>query len=152
MTRVSVKGVVVGGVLDIGATFVFSVPLTAVAMVQLGLTGLPEPERTAAVMKTMGPGSSYYVVGLLLGSACSILGGYVAARIAKHDERLNGALSAWLCMLSGIYSWVTGAYPATVLAHLGFLVLSPAVGALGGYLCERTRRNIPGSGAMATAT
>ena len=139
MGRVSAKGVLVGGVLDIAATFVLSIPLMSVAMVRLNLAPLPEPDRTAALMKAMGPGSSYYLIGLGLGSLCSALGGYVAARIAKHDELLNGALSAWLCMLSGVYSWGTGAYAATAWAHIGYLVLSPTLGAFGGYLCHRGR-------------
>jgi MFS family permease len=143
MRRISVIGVFVGGILDIVATFVTSIPLMAVAFVQLQLMQLPAPERTAALMKAMGPGSSYYLLGLALGSACSVLGGYVAARIAKREERLNGALSAWLCMLSGFYSWWTGAYAATAMAHVGYLILSPVMGALGGYLRERTKPTPP---------
>jgi hypothetical protein len=143
MRRVSVKGVFVGGILDIVATFVTSIPLLAVASLQLQVAQLPAPERTAALIKAMGPGSSYYVLGLALGSACSVLGGYVAALIAKREERLNGALSAWLCMLSGLYSWWTGVYAATAVAHMGYLILSPVMGALGGYLRERTKRTPP---------
>ena len=144
MARVSLKGVVVGGVVDIVGTFILSLPLMSVAMVQLRMTGLPEPERTAALMRAMGPGTSYYLVGMVAGVSCSVLGGFVAARIAGHDERLNGALSAWLCMLSGIYGWATGAIAASAFAHLGYLLLSPAVGAFGGYLCERVRSKGPG--------
>ena len=143
MRRVSVIGALFGGILDIVATFVTSIPLMAVAFAQLQLMQLPAPERTAALMKAMGPGSSYYLLGLALGSVCSVLGGYVAARIAKRDERLNGALSAWLCMLSGLYSWWTGAYAATAMAHMGYLILSPVMGALGGYLRERTKSTPP---------
>jgi hypothetical protein len=143
MRRISVRGVLVGGILDIVASFVTSIPVMAVAFVQLQLMQLPEPERAAALMKAMGPGSSYYLIGLTLGSACSVLGGYVAARIAKCEERLNGAVSAWLCMLSGLYSWWTGAYAVTAMAHIGYLILSPVMGALGGYLRERTKLTPP---------
>jgi hypothetical protein len=139
MRRISVKGVLVGGILDIVATFITSIPLLVVASMQLQVAQLSAPERTAALMKAMGPGSSYYLLGLALGSACSVLGGYVAARIATREERLNGALSAWLCMISGLYSWSTGAYAATAMAHIGYLILSPAMGALGGYLRERSK-------------
>jgi MFS family permease len=143
MRRISVKGVLVGGILDIIATFVTSIPLLVVASLQLKVAHLPTPERTAALMKAIGPGSSYYLLGLALGSACSVLGGYVAARIAKREERLNGALSSWLCMLSGLYSWWTGAYAATAMAHVGYLILSPVMGALGGYLRESTKPTPP---------
>lgn len=102
LSRVSAKGVLVGGVLDVGATYALSVPLMAAIIIRLNLTELPQPEGDAAVMRALRPGSPYYLVGLLLGSACGILGGYVAARIAKHVGRLNGALSAWLVVLLGI--------------------------------------------------
>lgn len=143
MRQISVKGVIVGGILDIVATFVTSIPLMATAFARLQLMQLPAAERPAALMKAMGPGSSYNLVGLALGSACSILGGYVAARIAKREERLNGALSAWLCVLSGLYSWWSGAYAVTAMAHVGYLILSPVMGALGGYLRERTKSTPP---------
>ena len=144
MARVSAKGVLVGGVLDIGATYALSIPLMAIAVVQLKLMELPEAQFPDALTKALAPGSSYYLAGLLLGSACNILGGYVAARIAKHDERLNGALSAWLCMLLGIYNWATGGSADPGLAHIGYLGLSPAMGALGGYLSERMGSTSPG--------
>jgi hypothetical protein len=145
MARVSAKGVLVGGVLGTGATYALSIPLMALAIVQLDLIKLPDPEFNAALMKALAPGSPYHLVGLVLGSASGILGGYVAARIAKHDERLNGALSAWLSMLLQTYNWATGGSTETALAHIGYLVSSPALGALGGYLWQRTRSKAPGA-------
>jgi len=38
----------------------------------------------------------------------SVLGGYVSARIAKHDELLNGALSSILCVGGGTYAVISG--------------------------------------------
>jgi hypothetical protein len=63
-----------------------------------------------------------------------VLGGYVSARIAKHDELLNGALSSILCVGSGMYAVVSGSAADDLLMHLFFLPLSPALGALGGFL------------------
>jgi hypothetical protein len=145
MARVSVKGMSVGAVMGIGATYALSIPLMALAIVRLDLMELPEPEFDAALMRALAPGSPYHLVGLVLGSACGILGGYVAARIAKHDERLNGALSAWLFMLLQTYNWATGGSTETGLAHIGYLVLNPAMGALGGYLWERMRSEAAGA-------
>jgi hypothetical protein len=34
----------------------------------------------------------------VLGTVGSIIGGYVGAWLAGHDETLNGALSSWLCL------------------------------------------------------
>jgi hypothetical protein len=114
------------------------VPVLAVASVRLGFARLPKAEQTAAIMGALQPGSSYYMWAILLGSACSILGGYVAARIAKRSEILNGALSAILCVGFGLYAFAKGTDGASPTTHLAFLVLSPVLGALGGYLRART--------------
>lgn len=44
---------------------------------------------------------------LLLGALCSVLGGYVAARLAARSELVNGALSAFLCIAFGLYALAT---------------------------------------------
>jgi hypothetical protein len=72
-----------------------------------------------------------------LGGLCSVLGGYVSARIAKHDEILNGALSSILCIGFGVYALLGGGAAGHSALHLIFLPLSPALGALGGYLSSR---------------
>jgi hypothetical protein len=79
----------------------------------------------------------FYVSYALLGGICSVLGGYVSARIAKHDELLNGALSSILCVGSGTYAVISGSAADDLWLHLVFLPLSPALGALGGFLRAR---------------
>ena len=68
-----------------------------------------------------------------------MLGGYVSARIAKHAEVLNGALSSILCVGSGVYAVINLGSAGSLWLHLALLPLSPALGALGGYL--RSRQN-----------
>jgi hypothetical protein len=62
------------------------------------------------------------------------LGGYVAARLARRGEVVNGALSAYLCVGLGIVSWVTGSASLPAWQHVVAFVVSPALGAVGGYL------------------
>jgi hypothetical protein len=83
--------------------------------------------------------SVYRVSSSILGALCSVLGGYVSARIAKHDEVLNGALSAILCVGIGVYAVLSGSAASHLGLHLVFLPLSPALGALGGYLSSRRK-------------
>ncbi|CCE01720.1 hypothetical protein BRAS3809_530008 [Bradyrhizobium sp. STM 3809] len=73
----------------------------------------------------------------LWGGACSVLGGYVAARIAEHDALLNGALSSILSVGSGTYAVFSGSAADDLLMHIVFLPLSAALGTLGGYLRSR---------------
>ena len=63
-----------------------------------------------------------------------VLGGYLAARVAKRGEVLNGALSAYFCVGLGIYGMAVGQAAVPVWQHLVSFVASPALGALGGYL------------------
>ena len=98
INRISLKGVAIGNITDIVATYVVMLPLIISIAVS---SGLPPAE----VLK----GSTvFYVSYTILGGICSVLGGYVAARIAKHDELLNGALSAILCVGGGMYAVISG--------------------------------------------
>jgi hypothetical protein len=71
-----------------------------------------------------------YGAQLLVGLACSVLGGYVAAWLAKHDELLNRTLSAFLrrppllphCESLFLYLWVV-AFPPFLPMHRGQIIL-----------------------------
>jgi hypothetical protein len=86
MNRISLKGVAIGNIADILATYVVMLPLIIYIVVSAGLP-------PAEILK----GSTvFYVSYTILGGICSVFGGYVSARIAEHDELLNGALSSIL--------------------------------------------------------
>jgi fructose-specific phosphotransferase system IIC component len=76
---------------------------------------------------------------MFFGMLCSILGGFVAARIAKRGALLNGALSAFLCVGFGVYALVSKTNTVSPWMHAAGFLLSPALGALGGYLWEWRR-------------
>jgi putative membrane protein (TIGR04086 family) len=71
---------------------------------------------------------------LLVGMACSVLGGFVAAWLAKHHELLNGALSSILCVAGSIWTISTGKDSQPLWTQVLLLIASPALGLLGGYL------------------
>src|SRR4029077_10831886 len=95
MNKVSVKGVLVGGVTDIVATVILTLPLI-VYLIATEVTGTPKVPLQAAVMAAIRANPPLYWLESLIGLACSVLGGYVAARAAKHDELLNGLLASFL--------------------------------------------------------
>ena len=78
-----------------------------------------------------------FTIALILGSACSVLGGWVAARVAKRDAMLNGAFSAFGCLLLSAYGFFAtpDVLPAWQFVALSFLAI--ALGALGGLVFER---------------
>jgi hypothetical protein len=134
MKRISLKGVVIGNVTDILSTNVVLFPVQIYILVSSGFNPDNAAGSVAAILKAS---TLFFVSSCILGSLCSVLGGYVAARVAKHDELLNGGLSSILCVVRGVYSLTSGRAADHLLAHLVFFPLSVALGALGGFLRAR---------------
>ena len=136
MNRISLKAVLLAGILDIVLTNVLAFPIAIAAAVKSGAWKLSEAQQTAAVMDAMVHNTGLYVGGLLLGSLASVVAGYVAARIARKEALLNGAFSAWLCVASAVYAMFQAHSPIPIWMHLAFLPLSPALGAVGGHVWQ----------------
>jgi putative membrane protein (TIGR04086 family) len=81
-----------------------------------------------------------YRAQLLVGLACSVLGGYVAAWLAKQDELLNGALSFFLCVVIGSYSIASGKDSNAHWVQILILISAPLCGLFGG--CLRVRKRV----------
>ncbi len=137
MGRISIKGVLIGGIVDIVATNIFGMLVfMAFALGEWSrLSGTDTHTAAGAVLASPGFGPAAFCAGVL----ASVLGGYVAARIAKHDELINGALSAYLCVAFGLIGMVTATHGNRVLELLT-LPLSPFLGLVGGYLQLALRR------------
>jgi hypothetical protein len=134
MNRISPKGVLIGGIVDITASTLVGVALSLYVGLSPALATVPPEGRAQAIEDLILHQPEFYITGLLVGSLCSVLGGYVAARIARHDEILNGALSSFLCVGLGIYELATSADGQTPVSQIVAFVVSPSLGALGGYL------------------
>ena len=90
LTDIKLKAVVFGAIVDNGGTLLI-MTLLAAALVS---TGLSEDE----VMRRMKSASGL-LLGLIIGLGFTVLGGYIAGRMARSAERMHGALvgvrSAW---------------------------------------------------------
>jgi hypothetical protein len=139
MARVSVKGILVGGITDVGLTMLLCMPFAIYAALAVNIAQTPKDQVQSAVTAIMHR-PVIYLTELLIGFACSVLGGYVAARIAKHDELLNACLSAFLCVAMGIWVVTTHKSSDPAWQQLAELVASPGLGFLGGYLRLRQTR------------
>jgi len=142
MRSLSVYGVWIGGIVDVGSSVILSVPLSVYAMTRVGLANAPKGQVGAAIARVMLANMALYNAALVIGLACSILGGYVAAWIAKRDEMLNGACSSVLCVALGIYSMAFGKDSHALWVQILMFVASPACGLLGGYWKGRQRQAI----------
>lgn len=140
MKNGSIKGVVIGSVTDILATNIVTLPLVIYVMVTRNLSSLPSEQMSNALMHALRNDPALFSIQVLLGSLCSILGGYVAARIAKRSEVLNGTLACFLCVGSGIYGLLFGAMAIPLWQHIAGFIASPVLSAFGGYLRKLTSR------------
>ena len=129
MHRISLKGVVIGNIVDIVSTNIAVLPIMIYILISSG----PFGDSADSITQVLKASTVFSVSSIILGALCSVLAGYVSARIAKHDEVLNGALSSILCVAGGVYS----AFSGSAALHLFLLPVGPVLGALGGYLYSR---------------
>jgi hypothetical protein len=77
---------------------------------------------------------------LVLGNAvASVIGGYVAARIAGHDELLNSVCAVLLPVVAGLARVAEHEWKG---ASIALLLIYPMGGLLGGYLGHRPKPNL----------
>jgi hypothetical protein len=138
MRQISPKAIAAGAAVDIIATNVVTFPLLVGVMAKLATDGLSTAQQTAALRDAFDASPGLYTTSLLVGSVCSVLGGYVAAHIARRRELLHGALSAVLCVGFGLWAWRdVAASGVGVWEHVAYAVLSPSLGAFGGAVRRR---------------
>lgn len=129
--RISFKGVAIGNIVDIVATNIVMTPIMIYILASAGAASLPDHDSANLLQAS----TVYVAASSILGGVCSVLGGYVSARIAARDELLNGALASILCIGFGVYAVINGT--GRLWLDVLDLPLSPALGALGGYLRSR---------------
>lgn len=135
----SVKGVLIGSIVDVTASVVLGLPFAIYAAAKVDLSSMSRTGASAAVTAAIHANVPLYVCQLLVGFACSVLGGYVAAWLTKHDELLNGGLSSFLCVTLGIYAMASGKDSNALWVQMLLLVASPAFALVGGELMRRQR-------------
>jgi hypothetical protein len=127
--KVSMFGVFVGSVVDFAATVLCCLPLTLFWALKLNEEPLSVSFRAKLV----------YCAMLAVVLLCTMLGGYVAAAIAKRHERLNGTLSCYLFECLGIGAMLLRAGEDPWWAQCLLLVLCPFLAFVGGDLRLRKR-------------
>lgn len=134
MKQVSFKGVAIGNVVDVVSSNIVAIPVMIYVLAS-ARTGSPSDNDAGPIKEILKASTLFLVASSVLGGLCSVLGGYVSAHIAKHDEVLNGALRSILCVGLGVYAVVSGT--GRLWLDVLYLPLSPALAALGGYLRSR---------------
>ena len=124
--------------MDVVSSSVLGIPLVVYTISRMGHS---HSLSSQAVTNAIHENPALYAGQMLLGFACSILGGYVAAWLAKRDELLNGGFSSWLCVTLGLYAIATGKDPNPHWLQMLLLLAGPAAAILGGDLMRRLRRS-----------
>ena len=140
--KISGKAVLSGGSVDFLTRSILAIPLAIYGVRKLNSAHLNPGKDDALIVALFHDDLWFQIVPVLLGIFSGILGGYVAARIANRNELLNGSLAALICATVSFYSLVTGKWHPPLIQIL-LLVLSPALGSLGGWLCLRQRSPQP---------
>ena len=141
MRHISVKAVVVGGVLDLAFSFLSGIVVMAVAGLRADIFSLPPEQQEAALLAVAQSALDLALVSIAAGSAMSVLAGYVTGRLAPQAPVLNAALASLPCALLGLYGIVNGMPPLPRWAAVLLLPLGPALTSLGGWLSYRGRLN-----------
>jgi len=114
------KAVLWGLLVDWGGTLTAGVMLSVLYGAMLASSGMP-PEEIEEALRNIPVDSWVSVAGMAVGALCSGLGGYVCARVAKHNEFVLGAVLALLSVSLGL---LVGSESYSLLEHLGLSVLS----------------------------
>ena len=124
-----VKGMLFGVLVDIGGSMVAAFILFFTWAIWLGASGLDAEAITQAMVEN-DPASGVSLIGYVVGTAFSWLGGYVCARVAQETELRCAAvvatISAALALAMGT------ALPLPL--HLLLTVLTVAAVMLGGWM------------------
>lgn len=92
--------VVAGLVVDIGGSLVCAFVLQYFYIESLQSSGMSADD-IAAALGNLPPTSPVLVLGMLLGSLCSVAGGFVCARVARVNEYRVGGIMAVLSAFLG---------------------------------------------------
>lgn len=133
----AVKAVLLGALADIGGSIAAGIVLTFAYGLMLGLSGA-DPEQIGSALAQVPVGSWFSILGMVVGSGFSVLGGYLCARIARRSEYKLGAIVAAISGVSGLF--LGGRAPAGIdFALLLATVASVMLGAWIGLMRNRQR-------------
>jgi hypothetical protein len=133
MRGISILAIVVGAAADLVLTIVLSTLLGVWVYATTDLSHLPREQAQAALAAAMTGPTAPHIAQLFLGFACSVLGGFIAAALARERHLLNSVLAGLLITVLNIFLILRGVNGPTALELL-LMVLSFACYPLGGAL------------------
>jgi hypothetical protein len=136
MKNLSPKGIVIGGVVDVLLSFVFGAVLVIYVIATRGVSA-SDVQLSSSIMAAIEQSWALYSAHMLIGYGCSVLGGYIAARLSRESLLVNGALASWLCVGFGIYILLSGTAVGSSFTRYVSIPLTPLCYLLGAFLRKR---------------
>lgn len=134
MSQLNVRAVLIGSLVDIGGTFlVGSLLIAAVATA----TGATTPEDLA---RTLDGSPTLQLATLAVGLLMTLLGAYVAARLAPEAERLHAFAVGVISTLIGFSSVFASPESSPFWAQAAGLILTVPAAFAGGEIRRVTAR------------
>jgi len=133
MRGISILAIFVGAASDLVLTIVLSALLEIWVYASTDISHLPREQAQAALAAAMTGPSAPHIAQLFLGFACSVLGGFIAAALARERYLLNSVLAGVLITLLNVFLLVRGVTSYSPL-ELGLIALAFACYPLGGAL------------------
>ena len=140
MAAVFPKAIITGAITDVGLSMLIGIPFSSYVAESRGLSETPQEQMTFALMEAVHASVGLTLAQFAIGFSCSLLGGYVAAAIAKSNGLLNGVLASWLCLGVGIYFVLSGEPGGLLWLHALSIVGTPLCYLGGAYLWLRRNR------------
>jgi hypothetical protein len=139
MNRISWKGIALGGLVDVVTSLLLVLPVIVFVALEVGHRHLSKLQKHDAFI-AINAGFPMRATTLLIGSACCLLGGYIAAKIADHDEVLNGGLSSAFGKIVALIVAATEKDAAPHWLRAIYFVSGVVFAFLGGYLRLRQKQ------------
>jgi hypothetical protein len=138
------KAVALGLATDFGGTFALSIVLAFFYAMSLASSGMPQEEIEGAIQSV--PDDSWvFWLGAVGGTAFSVLGGYVCARVARQSEYSLGVILAAITVVLGLVLFGGGGREAGMAIVLNAVTVAAIIaGAALGKKRNRAARRAAG--------
>ena len=131
---VNIKAILVGFVSDFVASTIFGVVLSLFMAIVLAMKGYKDAELEKSLISLLD-GTTYRILSLIVGLGFTMMGGYVAGRIARSGEYFHSGAVGLLNVLFGLF--FIGMY-FTWYSVIAFLLVLPAA-IIGGDMARKRR-------------
>ena len=135
---ISIKAMVLGFLADVVGSMVFSIAFPLLLAIILAATGYSGDQLEPRLLEVVQSGP-YIMLSLITGLGFTMLGGYVAGRLARSGEYFHSGGVGLLNILFGLF----------IIRHftawyniLAFALVFPAA-VMGGHLAKKKKRALP---------